>query len=196
MTAKTVNGSIKASMGALDGDDLTYSAVNGSITLELPASLDADLDISTVNGRIDTDYPVTIQGTINRKRLRGTVGDGGRLLKASTVNGSVTLKRAARADHAFVQGVHRAGEREVLLRDAAGVVRAERERQLGVAHVHVGVVRLRLGHVGHLPQEVDPVGEGGKLVRARERVALARPGRQGAEGTLDFDVGEGTHAIR
>ncbi len=92
--AKTVNGSINATMGTTADDDLRYETVNGSITLNLPASLSADLDVSTVNGSVTTDFPITVQGTISRKRLRGTVGDGGQLLRASTVNGSVTLRRA------------------------------------------------------------------------------------------------------
>jgi hypothetical protein len=94
VSAKTVNGSIRASLGSMGDDDLRYTTVNGSITLELPSRVDADLDISTVNGRVNTDFPVTVQGSISRKRLRGTIGDGGHALKASTVNGSVTLKRA------------------------------------------------------------------------------------------------------
>jgi len=92
--AKTVNGSIRATMGALGRDDLRYETVNGGITLELPANANAELDLSTVNGGVSTDFPVTVQGTISRKRLRGSVGDGGRLLKASTVNGGISLKRA------------------------------------------------------------------------------------------------------
>lgn len=92
--AKTVNGSIRATMGALGSDDLRYETVNGGITLELPANANANLDLSTVNGGASTDFPVTVQGTISRKRLRGSVGDGGRLLKASTVNGGISLKRS------------------------------------------------------------------------------------------------------
>lgn len=91
--AETVNGAINASMSSLGGEDLHFSTVNGAITLELPANSNADLDISTVNGSVSTDFPVTVQGSISRKRLRGTIGSGGRELKASTVNGSVTLKR-------------------------------------------------------------------------------------------------------
>lgn len=92
--AKTVNGSIRATMGALGDEALRYETVNGSITLELPDNADAELDLSTVNGGVSTDFPVTVQGSISRRRLRGTVGDGGRLLKASTVNGGITLRRA------------------------------------------------------------------------------------------------------
>ncbi len=91
--AQTVNGSIKASMRSFGNEDVRYSTVNGGISLELPRGSNADLDISTMNGSIETDFPVTVQGSISRKRLRGTIGSGGPELKATTVNGSVTLTR-------------------------------------------------------------------------------------------------------
>jgi DUF4097 and DUF4098 domain-containing protein YvlB len=91
--AKTVNGSIKATMASLGSENLEYETVNGSITLTLPANSNVDLDISTVNGSVNTDFPVTVQGSISRRKLRGSIGSGGRSLKASTVNGSVNLVR-------------------------------------------------------------------------------------------------------
>jgi len=91
--AETVNGSIRATMGALGRDDLRYETVNGSITLELPADASAELDLQTVNGRVSTEFPVTLQGRLSRKELRGTVGSGGRRIKAEAVNGSITLRR-------------------------------------------------------------------------------------------------------
>lgn len=91
--AETVNGSIRATLGALGRDDLRYKAVNGSITLEIPADANAELALETVNGSVSTDFPVTVQGRLSRKSLRGTVGSGGRRIEASTVNGSITLRR-------------------------------------------------------------------------------------------------------
>jgi hypothetical protein len=92
--AETVNGSIDVSMGTVgDGADLQYETVNGSITLELPANVSAQLDLSTVNGRITTEFPVTVSGTLSPRKLRGTLGDGRMRLAASTVNGSVTLRK-------------------------------------------------------------------------------------------------------
>ena len=92
--AKTVNGSINVSMGALArADDLDYETVNGAITIELPSTFGAQLELSTVNGRVSTDFPITISGTLSPRRLRGTVGNGSTRLRASTVNGSVTLRK-------------------------------------------------------------------------------------------------------
>jgi hypothetical protein len=92
--ASTVNGSIHVSMASMGtADDLEYASVNGSVTIELPASFGAQLDLSTVNGRVSTDFPITISGDINPKHLRGTVGNGNTHFRASTVNGSITLRK-------------------------------------------------------------------------------------------------------
>jgi DUF4097 and DUF4098 domain-containing protein YvlB len=94
--AKTVNGSINVSMGSLGrADDLEYETVNGAITLEFPANFGAELELSTVNGRVSTDFPITVSGTLSPRRLRGTVGDGRTRVRASTVNGSVTLRKGS-----------------------------------------------------------------------------------------------------
>lgn len=92
--ARTVNGSIDVSMGSTgNADDLEYGTVNGSITIELPANFSAQVEISTVNGRVSTDFPITMSGSISPRRLRGTIGDGDTRLRASTVNGSVSIKK-------------------------------------------------------------------------------------------------------
>lgn len=93
--AKTVNGSIDVAMGTVGrAEDLEYETVNGSITLAFPADFGAELELSTVNGRVTTDFPITVSGTLSSRRLRGTVGDGRTRVRASTVNGSISMKRA------------------------------------------------------------------------------------------------------
>lgn len=92
--ASTVNGSVHATMGRLDGDeDLTFSTVNGTVVAEFTGDIDADIDLSTVNGRFQTDWPVTISGRIDPRRLRATLGKGGRRIRLSTVNGNVELRK-------------------------------------------------------------------------------------------------------
>lgn len=92
--AKTVNGSIRVSMGSLgSAQDLEYETVNGSVVVELPSNFGAQLELSTVNGRVSTDFPITVTGSLSPRRLRGTVGNGSTRFRASTVNGSITLRR-------------------------------------------------------------------------------------------------------
>lgn len=92
--AKTVNGSVTVAMGSISAnDDLEYETVNGSVTLELPSNYGGQLELSTVNGRVSTDFPITITGTLSPRRLRGSIGNGSSHIRATTVNGSVTLRR-------------------------------------------------------------------------------------------------------
>lgn len=92
--AQTVNGSITAELGSVSGSSpLEFKTVNGSITLDVPANLNADVDFSVVNGDIETDFPVTVNGRFGRRSMRGVIGTGGREVDASTVNGSIRLRR-------------------------------------------------------------------------------------------------------
>jgi len=90
----TTNGSIF--VGLTDdqwrGDGLDLSTTNGSIKIELPKEFSADVDARTVNGSISVDHPIQIQNK-SRNRLKGTIGDGGPVLRARTTNGGVSLMR-------------------------------------------------------------------------------------------------------
>jgi Putative adhesin len=92
VSAGTVNGDIRVRMASLGGsDDLAYSTVNGSVTVELPERVDAEVELTTVNGSLEADYPLTMQGRISPRRIRATIGQGGRRMEFKTVNGNVRL---------------------------------------------------------------------------------------------------------
>jgi hypothetical protein len=94
--ATTVNGSIVAAMGRADWNDgLEFTTVNGGITLDLPASLATEVRASTVNGDILSDFPLTVTGRLGPRRVKGTIGAGGRELALSTVNGNIKLRRGS-----------------------------------------------------------------------------------------------------
>jgi hypothetical protein len=48
-----------------------------------------------VNGDFRTDFPMTMSGRVGPRHLEGKIGNGGRDLKATTVNGSITLRKAS-----------------------------------------------------------------------------------------------------
>lgn len=91
--ANTVNGSITVRMNELGSEDLDFETVNGSVEVWVPANLSADVDMRTVNGRVSSDFPMTLSGRINPRSIRAKIGDGGRRLKFSTVNGSIELRK-------------------------------------------------------------------------------------------------------
>jgi len=94
--AKTVNGSITASVGRANWEgSLEFKTVNGTITLDLPSDTGADVKADTLNGNIKTDFPLTILGRISQRHLNGTIGSGGRDLFLKTVNGNIILRRGS-----------------------------------------------------------------------------------------------------
>lgn len=94
--AFTVNGSIAATLGRADwASSLEFRTVNGGITVDLPAGTSADVRAETVNGSISTDFPLQVQGKFNTRRIRGTIGQGGRGLDMATVNGSIRLRKTS-----------------------------------------------------------------------------------------------------
>jgi hypothetical protein len=93
-SATTVNESIRASFGETWDGEATFETVNGSIRLEVPEQINADVEIRTSNGRITTDGLSIATTRSSRRRVEGTLGEGGPDLRLKTVNGSITLRPA------------------------------------------------------------------------------------------------------
>lgn len=73
------------------GIEFAGQTVNGEMSAE---GLKGDVKASSVNGDIDSDYPLTVTGKFGPRRVRGTIGAGGRTLNLSTVNGEIRLKKS------------------------------------------------------------------------------------------------------
>lgn len=97
VSATSVNGSVRVSMGNADWDGkLKINTVNGSVTLDMPTDLSAEVRFSSVNGSLTSEFPLSMEGSVGGhgpKHLKGTIGNGGRELDVSTVNGSLTINR-------------------------------------------------------------------------------------------------------
>jgi hypothetical protein len=93
--ASTVNGSIEAEMGRNTWNgELKFATVNGGVSITFPAAgLDTQVRAQTVNGDIEIDWPLTVRGRFGSKDLNGTIGNGGRMLNLSTVNGSIEIRK-------------------------------------------------------------------------------------------------------
>jgi hypothetical protein len=74
------------------GEGLDVRTTNGGIELAIPSNYNARLETGTVNGGMDIGFPVTIQGRLNR-RLTTQLGTGGPLVRVTTTNGGVVLRR-------------------------------------------------------------------------------------------------------
>jgi DUF4097 and DUF4098 domain-containing protein YvlB len=72
---------------------MDFKTVNGSVSIYVPARFDARFQFETVHGGIDSDFPLTITGKWGPRHASGTIGSGGRDIHASSVNGSIELRK-------------------------------------------------------------------------------------------------------
>jgi hypothetical protein len=94
VTAETVNGNVDARMVSLQGnDDMDFKTVNGSVTIYVPSRFDADFRFDTVLGGIVRFFAMTFSGFWGPRLAAGTIGIGGRDIRASSVNGSIELRK-------------------------------------------------------------------------------------------------------
>lgn len=91
----TVNGGVHVELvgRTWEGNQLQVTTTNGGVTLALPENYSAHLQTETVNGSIQSDFPVTMQGDEKPRHLDFNLGSGGPLLRVTTMNGGVKLKR-------------------------------------------------------------------------------------------------------
>lgn len=91
----TMNGAIRLSLSGArwNGRGVELRTTNGGVTLDIPERYNARLETSTVNGGFNIDFPITLEGRIGR-RLQTTLGEGGPLVRVTTTNGAVRLRRA------------------------------------------------------------------------------------------------------
>jgi len=91
---RTQNGGVVVTLAgsSWDGDGLEVSTTNGGVKLLVPDGYSAHLETGTTNGGMRVDFPVTVQGRLGRA-LSVDLGGGGATIKATTVNGGVSLQR-------------------------------------------------------------------------------------------------------
>lgn len=93
----TGDGSIiyRAQPGTSMAEDWDITTGDGAILLYLPRDFSAELDAHTGDGgvRNDLDVATGTNGEINRRTVRGRIGDGGRQLRIRTGDGAITLKK-------------------------------------------------------------------------------------------------------
>ena len=91
---RTVNGGISVELTGKTIHDggLDLRTTNGGIVMRVPEDFSARVDVETVNGGVHADFPVTREGNRNRE-ISATLGSGGPLIRARTVNGGVQIEK-------------------------------------------------------------------------------------------------------
>jgi hypothetical protein len=95
VNGSTTNGSLTVELvgDEWQGAGMDVQTTNGGLKLMIPDDYNAEIESGTVNGGFRIDFPITVQGRIDR-RIRATLGDGGKLIRARTTNGGVVITRA------------------------------------------------------------------------------------------------------
>jgi hypothetical protein len=90
--ASTVNGSIRAKLGATSWDGtVTLETVNGQLEVELPKGVGGRLNADTVQGLVHVALPMN-GAKVEDTHVEGQLGQGGGLMRLRTVNGRIDVR--------------------------------------------------------------------------------------------------------
>lgn len=94
LRGETTNGGLRLALTgrSWDGAGVDLRTTNGGVQIRVPDDYSAELEIGTVNGGMQLDIPTTVQGRIDRT-IRTQLGGGGALIRATTTNGGVVVRR-------------------------------------------------------------------------------------------------------
>jgi signal transduction histidine kinase len=175
VAGSVINGSIAIVLSGSqwEGEGLDVRATNGSIRWQVPAGYSAQVQLSTSNGSLTTSLPVATAN--GHKEVVATLGQGGPLLKASTVSGGIEFRQEGQtAPPAASDG--RAAESERLKKvlphaqpEALDTVLAQARR---AAYVPAQVVALSRLAAGQLPQQ--PAAASARLQEATQLASQIR----------------------
>jgi hypothetical protein len=95
VTGETHNGGVQVELegNTWEGRQLDVSTHNGGVSVSMPAAYSASFETRTNRGRLDSDFPVTVRGRLDERLLHFNIGSGGPLIKVSTHNGAIRLRK-------------------------------------------------------------------------------------------------------
>jgi hypothetical protein len=95
VSAYSGNGSIDARMESIQGtEDMSFRTGNGNVVVMLPANFEGEVEARLPNGRLESDFPLRIEGRLDPRRLRATIGRGGRRITIVSGSGGAEIRKA------------------------------------------------------------------------------------------------------
>jgi len=73
---------------------MLLTSTSGDVTLLLPEGVAAGVDAQTTSGRISSEFKILVEGKIEKRSLRGTVGEGGVKITLKTTSGDISLGKS------------------------------------------------------------------------------------------------------
>jgi DUF4097 and DUF4098 domain-containing protein YvlB len=88
---ETTNGDVTLDIARLADRGIMCETTNGSVEITVPRDLKARLAASVTNGDIDVSGLDVTTSEKSRRRLEGSIGGGGALIRVETTNGGVRV---------------------------------------------------------------------------------------------------------
>lgn len=125
LKSSTVSGTAKVQTRIAEGP-YKLSAVSGSLTLVIPKDTHCEASASAVSGNFYTDLDIS-QSQVGKRNWKVRIGQGGPLVKMSTVSGKMRLVSSFEAAGSVPGNVHmaRADRKDVLARLQGGEISVE-----------------------------------------------------------------------
>jgi Toastrack DUF4097 len=90
-TIETTNGTITLDVDKLGDDGLSCSTTNGGISVTFPTDVKARISARVTNGSITKEGLQVAVSEQSRRRLDGTIGGGGPMVRLETTNGFIKM---------------------------------------------------------------------------------------------------------
>jgi hypothetical protein len=81
---------VELTAGNASGGSLSSSG--GSVTVRLDPGVGLEIDAASSGGGVVADLPIRVHGELSRTRVRGTIGEGGAVLKLRSSGGGVRIE--------------------------------------------------------------------------------------------------------
>lgn len=90
--ADSVSGSIWLSYSEFN-NEVEAETISGDVDLTLPQSSEFKVDFSSTSGELDNDFPLVLTGKVEKRNIRGTVGNGQKTIRIETTSGDAAINQ-------------------------------------------------------------------------------------------------------
>ncbi|MBZ9689722.1 DUF4097 domain-containing protein [Clostridium estertheticum] len=90
--ANSVSGSIKASYSEFN-NEVAAETVSGDVELILPQASEFKVDFSSTSGELDNTFPLVVIGKVEKRNIKGTVGNGQKTIRIETISGDAAISK-------------------------------------------------------------------------------------------------------
>lgn len=90
ISADSVSGSITASYSVFN-NEVEAETVSGDVDLSLPQASEFKVDFSSTSGELDNDFPLVVMGKVEKRNVKGIVGNGQKTIRVETISGDAGI---------------------------------------------------------------------------------------------------------